>query len=209
MSAVMPPDRLPRLPNWAPVIGADAVFSAEECAAVAALVDRTRDGGVVEGPGEGPEKGREEGRGGGQGQEAYRKSRVAWLRPSPETSWVFAKAQGFVEQANAHAYRMELAGYTEPLQVAEYGPGEYYDWHLDLGPDRLSIRKLSFIVQLTDPAAYEGGGVELMAAREPYALPKGLGTMAVFPTYLLHRVTPVTRGLRKSLVGWIGGPHFR
>lgn len=197
----MPPPDLPRLANWMPVVGADGVFSPEECAAVEALVDRTRDGLIVEGQGGGARD--------GQGNAGYRDSRVAWLRPSPETNWVFAKAQGFVEQANAHAYRMELAGYTEPLQVAEYGPGQFYDWHLDLGRDRLSIRKLSFIVQLTDPAAYEGGGVELLCAREPYPLPNGLGSMAVFPTYLLHRVTPVTRGLRKSLVGWIGGPHLR
>ena len=188
-----PPPALPRLENWSPLIGADGVFSPEECTAVETLAGETKAGGIAQ-----PDEGA-----------AYRKSNVSWLRPGPDIDWIFERAREFVIKVNAHAYRMELAGFTEPLQVAEYGEGQYYDWHLDVGADRLSIRKLSFIVQLTDPADYEGGLVELLYSREAKAIPKQRGAMAVFPSYLLHRVNPVTQGMRKSLVGWIGGPHYR
>ena len=194
----MPPPDLPRLENWSPLVGANAVFSPEDCSAIEALAGETRGAGIAQAD-----------EADSDDEHAYRKSRVSWLRPGPETNWVFEKAQEFVIKANAHAYRMDLAGFTEPLQVAEYGEGQYYDWHLDVGADRFSIRKLSFIVQLTDPASYEGGAVELRFARESQAIPTTRGAMAVFPSYLLHRVNPVTRGLRKSLVGWIGGPHYR
>ncbi len=194
----MPPPNLPRLEHWSPLIGADGVFSPSDCAAVEALTGATKEAGIVQPEDAGPDE-----------RGPYRKSHVAWIRPGPGTSWVFDKAQEFVIKANAHAYRMDLAGFTEPLQVAEYGEAQFYDWHLDVGAERFSIRKLSFIVQLTDPAAYEGGTVELLYSREAFAIPKTQGAMAVFPSYLLHRVNPVTRGLRKSLVGWIGGPHYR
>ncbi len=189
----MPPPPLPRLENWSPVVGADAVFSADDCQAVLDLAGEAKAGAIAEEDSPLP----------------YRKSRVSWLRPAPETNWVFAKAQDFVERVNGHAYRMDLAGFTEPLQIAEYSQGQFYDWHIDLGNLGFSIRKLSFIVQLTDPADYEGGAVELLHAREAQPLPRGRGAMAVFPSYLLHRVNAVTQGRRYSLVGWIGGPHYR
>ncbi len=114
-----------------------------------------------------------------------------------------------IRQVNEQNYQMDLAGFTEPLQVAEYAPGQYYDWHLDLGGGRISIRKLSFIVQLADPADYEGGAVEVMFSREASAMTRARGAVIVFPAYILHRVQEVTAGSRRSLVGWIGGPHFR
>lgn len=142
-------------------------------------------------------------------QDGYRDSRVCWLRPSEETNWIFAKSLELISQVNQANYSMELSGFTEPLQLAEYGPGQHYDWHLDLGNERFSVRKLSFIVQLTEPADYEGGAVELLFNRAPQAAPKSRGAMIVFPSYVLHRVNPVTWGARKSLVGWIGGPPLR
>jgi PKHD-type hydroxylase len=182
-----------RLENWSPMVAGEGVFSAEECAKIIALGGPLKEGQVFD----------------SGGHSRYRNSRVTWIRPAPETEWVFQRSFDFVRQVNAQTYEMDLAGFTEPLQVAEYAEGQYYDWHLDLGGGRISIRKLSFIVQLTDPAAYEGGEVEVLYAREPEAMIKAQGAVITFPTYILHRVKAVTSGARHSLVGWIGGPHFR
>ncbi len=111
----------------------------------------------------------------------YRKGRVSWLRPGPETEWIFTKTLEYIQRINANTYKMDLAGFTEPLQLAEYGAGEHYDWHLDLGSEGYSVRKLSFIVQLSEEGAYEDGAVEVLAARTPQAMPKARGAMIVFP----------------------------
>jgi PKHD-type hydroxylase len=64
-------------------------------------------------------------------------------------------------------------------------------------------------VQLTDGTDYQGGDFEIMRGRDIEQLPKGKGTVLIFPSYLLHRVTPVTSGVRKSLVLWLGGASFK
>jgi len=189
----MPPPDLPRHSHWSPLIAANSVFSAAECDAVLALRREMKEGGIAD----------------SGGHKAYRSSRVCWLRPGPDTEWVFARAWDCVQRVNAQCYKMDLAGFTEPLQISEYAAGQYYDWHLDLGNDGFSIRKLSFVVQLSDPTDYEGGGLETLHSREPSAAPRARGTMVIFPSYILHRVAAVTRGARRSLVGWIGGPHYR
>ena len=63
-------------------------------------------------------------------------------------------------------------------------------------------------MQLSDPASYEGGNLEIMNSRDPQAMPRDRGVIIMFPSFTLHRVTKVTRGVRRSLVGWIGGPPF-
>ena len=182
-----------RLENWSPAVAAEGVFSAEECAQIVALGGPPKEAEVLD----------------AGGHARYRDSRVTWIRPGPETEWVFARAFGVIRQVTEQTYQMDLAGFTEPLQVAEYAPGQYYDWHLDLGGGRISIRKLSFIVQLSDPADYEGGAVEVLFSREASAMTRARGAVIVFPAYILHRVQEVTAGSRRSLVGWIGGPHLR
>ncbi len=182
-----------RLENWSPAVAAEGVFNAEECARIVGLGGPPKEAEVLD----------------AGGHARYRDSRVTWIRPGPETEWVFARAFDVIRQVNEQTYQMDLAGFTEPLQVAEYAPGQYYDWHLDLGGGRISIRKLSFIVQLSDPADYEGGAVEVLFSREASAMTRARGAVIVFPAYILHRVQEVTAGSRRSLVGWIGGPHFR
>lgn len=80
-------------------------------------------------------------------------------------------------------------------------------WHLDLGGDNLSTRKLSFSVQLSHPDEYDGGELELNLAHSTVVAPRTQGTLVVFPSFLVHRVAPVTRGVRRSLVSWASGTH--
>jgi PKHD-type hydroxylase len=62
---------------------------------------------------------------------------------------------------------------------------------------------------LTDPSNYEGGNLEFMLSKKIDTAKKDRGTVVAFPAYRLHRVTPVTKGIRKSIVVWVTGPQFR
>ncbi len=140
---------------------------------------------------------------------SVRSSHIQWLKPDAENAWLFEKLAQQIQSVNAQHFHMDLAGFTEPLQIARYSEGDFYDWHIDFGNGRNSIRKLSFIVQLFDGSAYEGGEVEVLSGHKEIVLPRSRGTMSIFPSYLLHRVRPVLSGTRLSLVGWIGGDHIR
>lgn len=135
-----------------------------------------------------------------------RDSKVCFISPDNDTAWIFSKLQSVVMSANRQ-YRFHLSGFHEPLQVAEYQSGGHYDWHLDIGADVTSGRKLSVSVQLSDGDSYEGGDLEFLNVNVP-ELPRAIGSIIIFPSYLPHRVRPVTRGVRRSLVAWIHGNPF-
>jgi PKHD-type hydroxylase len=79
---------------------------------------------------------------------------------------------------------------------------------MDIGTGAMSQRKLSLTLQLSPPEAYEGGGLEFFGAGE-LSVSRLQGTLIAFPSFLHHRVTPITRGKRESLVMWWHGPAFR
>jgi PKHD-type hydroxylase len=79
---------------------------------------------------------------------------------------------------------------------------------MDIGAENECTRKLSLVVQLSSPDEYEGGGLEIMASSEPVQVTKEKGLICAFPSFILHRVTPVTKGTRRTLVIWIAGPDF-
>ena len=88
----------------------------------------------------------------------------------------------------------------------------YYNWHRDEKFDKLGPhRKISFVMQLTDPNEYKGGDFEFdsdVISPEPSLL-KPKGTIIVFPSYIKHRAAPVTKGRRESLAAWVEGPGFK
>jgi PKHD-type hydroxylase len=138
-----------------------------------------------------------------------RSSVVHWMHPNADTLWLFERLVAIVGACNQQRYGFELTGLNEGLQVAEYGPGGFFSWHKDHGPDMHSIRKLSVTVQLSDPDDYEGGEMEFMASPHAQTAPKGIGTAIVFPSFVMHRVLPITQGKRRSVVGWFSGPPYR
>ena len=87
--------------------------------------------------------------------------------------------------------------------------GGHYDWHMDAGHGMQRHRKGSLTVQLTDPDDYEGGKLQLWRGQNPLDAPRGKGTVVIFPSYMMHRVSEVTKGTRESLVLWVGGDHYR
>jgi PKHD-type hydroxylase len=142
---------------------------------------------------------------------SIRRSQVSWLNKTPETAWVFAKLAHVASSLNAEYYRFDLTGFGEELQLANYTQSEHgmYGWHQDYGGKLGPSRKLSMVLQLSDPAQYEGGNLQVMTNGEPKNVRKQRGLISVFPAYTLHQVTPVTQGTRQSLVAWISGPPFR
>ncbi len=97
----------------------------------------------------------------------------------------------------------------EPLQLAEYESDEFFDWHLDFGAAEVSHRKLSVTVQLSDEDSYEGGDLQFRINNRIETAPRRKGTVIVFPSFILHRVTKVSSGKRNSIVAWLSGSPYR
>jgi PKHD-type hydroxylase len=139
----------------------------------------------------------------------YRDSKIEWIFPDDSTIWLFEKIAPQINAVNESKYGFELYGLTEPLQLTEYiAPSGHYDYHIDKMFSS-QIRKLSFIILLSDPKNYEGGELVAKLGKDELILPKTQGTIIYFPSYILHKVNPVTKGVRNSLVGWLGGPNFK
>jgi len=144
-------------------------------------------------------------------EDAIRKSKVAWIESSNETTWLYDRVAFIVRQLNSQFFHFDLTGFAEPFQYTIYtSSGDHYDWHIDKGVMNGSVpRKLSLVIQLTDPSEYEGGDLILKSAHEDTIVKKQKGLVVSFPSWVLHRVTPVTAGTRRTLVMWTGGPAFR
>lgn len=140
-----------------------------------------------------------------------RRSQVSWLNKNQDTSWVFEKLSHIASSLNAQYYRFDLTGFGEAIQLTNYDQSEHgmYGWHVDYGGKIAPSRKLSLVLQLTDPSQYEGGNLQTMTGGQPQTVRKQRGLVAAFPSYVLHQVTPVTSGSRQSLVAWITGPSFK
>ena len=112
---------------------------------------------------------------------------------------------------NAQFFRLDLTGFGEPVQLTNYDQSDHgmYGWHQDYGGRVAPSRKLSIVLQLTDPSRYEGGNLQILTSGEPQNIRKQRGLITAFPSYTLHQVTPVTQGSRQSLVAWITGPAFK
>lgn len=138
-----------------------------------------------------------------------RRSQVSWINKTQDTAWVFEKLGHIASALNAKYYRFDLTGFGEPLQLTNYDQSEQgmYGWHQDYNAQ--ASRKLSLVLQLTDPSQYEGGNLQVITGGQPQTVRKQRGLVAAFPSYVLHQVTPVTSGNRQSLVAWVSGPAFK
>lgn len=142
--------------------------------------------------------------------ETVRITDLAWIEHKPETQAFYDRLSQIVLRLNTDFYRFALTG-LENLQYTVYDgrQGGHYDWHIDFGHKNFKPRKISLSVQLSDPADYDGGELQFQIESQPVSAPRGRGAVIAFPSFFLHRVTPVTRGVRKSLVLWATGPDFR
>lgn len=138
------------------------------------------------------------------GNDTYRVSHIAWIEPQPHNHWLFHKLGILFARASEH-FGFELLGFMDALQYTVYAEDQHFNWHADIGPGTTSGRKLSMTIQLSPNEDYLGGELEFLNA--PSAKEQGAATF--FPSYMAHRVAPVTLGVRRSLVAWAYGPAFR
>lgn len=160
-----------------------------------------------------------------------RNSQNAWV---PTNHWLGGFLWHYITRANRENFLYDLRCIDgESMQYTHYGPGQFYSWHNDAGlagqykpatvgnrmeglaQDFLNentelVRKLSFVLQLSDPDDYEGGNLQLIdESGSNYYAPRKRGTVILFDSRTQHRVVPVKSGLRKSIVGWTVGPRWK
>lgn len=139
-----------------------------------------------------------------------RDSKICWIPSTEEYGWIYRACVDAIKQTNNQFFKYDL-DYIEELQLTMYGSNnQFYGKHLDtLAKFNKHNRKLSFSILLTDPSEYEGGDLNFYQSETPNTPEPSLGRMYVFPSHLLHEVTPVTLGKRITLVGWCCGSPLR
>ncbi|SFD73329.1 2OG-Fe(II) oxygenase [Roseivivax sediminis] len=141
-----------------------------------------------------------------------RRAELVWLDSVEGADWVMDRIVDVVRAANRAVFGFDLTEFAESAQVARYGAERegHFDWHADIGDGpHARRRKLTMVVQLSPLSDYAGGTLEIMPSAGVIKAPRDQGTATLFPSFLLHRVTPVTEGARQSLTIWAHGPAFR
>lgn len=173
-------------------------FSVADCARLAEAVAETptRDAGLVR-----------------QARDHnLRRADLVWLDEVPGCDWVMDRMIDLVRDANRAVFDFDITDFSESAQVARYGADRqgHFDWHSDVGDGRLAERrKLTIVVQLSEADSYTGGDLELMPGAGIRTADRAQGAATLFPAFVLHRVTPVTSGARRSLTVWCHGAPFR
>jgi len=169
------------------------VFSPAECEQLIALQGLTKKSGLAGKP---------------EPLDSVRKSTSTYLPLDDSTRWIHERIYPLVQFLNENYYHFKIE-LLSPAQVIAYPVGGFYDWHVDLGYDDLSARKLSVVAFLTPRSDYQGGQLKLVSGlRMEEDINQEQGTVVFFPSYMLHKVEPVTAGLRHTLVMWAYGPSF-
>lgn len=139
-----------------------------------------------------------------------RRSQVVFLGLDEKYRWLYERIGRAAAECNRQFFDVDIRGVEPNIQLARYDSTDqgFYDWHTDFAGYR-PLRKLSMSIQLSRSEDYEGGDLELLLTGKPAAMSRTKGSLIVFPSFTLHRVAPVTRGTRWSLVAWILGPRWR
>ena len=176
-------------------VGGTPIFSPDQIAELKSIVDNDSAPALLEGGGENIER------------PETRRTRVHWLNLQ-EYPWVYELIWTQANQANA-LFQFDVLPMQDTIQLAVYDSSEqgHFEWHTDIVASDLT-RKISITVPLNNGDEFEGGELEFHVGAIQRA-PQIAGAPVMFPSWLLHRVTPVTSGKRYSLVAWIRGPGWR
>jgi PKHD-type hydroxylase len=144
---------------------------------------------------------------------------IAYIKPAQHSGWLYNILFPMALEANEKCFHFDIDIVTDPIHYVIYpapttpqnDDGGHLDWHMDVGAFGVNRRKLAMTVQLSDSSDYEGGEFEIwMGGKNGFiTVPREKGDVVVFPSFLMHRVKPITRGERKCLVFWTGGRQFR
>jgi len=134
----------------------------------------------------------------------FRSSKNVWI-PFDHT-WIYERIAAGSKECNP--WGIELNGFKEMIQLTMYGQDDYYNYHVDFGIGHMSLRKISCVIQLSDPANYHGGELDFLLEKKNDFI-KEQGTAIFFPSFVAHRVCRLISGIRYSAVVWISGETFR
>ena len=138
-----------------------------------------------------------------------RTTTISWI-PFKEMPDMYSQIEATMQATNLNHFGFENMKITEPAQFTEYPKGGFYDWHMDLdinGSHEPPVRKISMTILLSDPSTFKGGQLEFMEKNKVPDLKQGQAIF--FASFIRHRVAPVTKGMRRSLVMWFGGTPFK
>ena len=187
-------------PKWKSLIveTTSPIFTPEQCQLI-----------INTGRSEPVQDGQVGGGGGGVVDTKTRTSHISWI-PFNKLPEMYKTLEEVIHKTNNNHFGFEGMQITEQAQYTEYPAGGFYDWHIDsdiVGLNEPPVRKISMTCLLSPESEFEGGGLELMSDGK-IARPKQ-GQAIFFASYIRHRVIPITKGVRKSLVMWFGGPSFK
>ena len=135
---------------------------------------------------------------------------ISWI-PFKQMPEMYQQIEATMLRTNTNHFGFEGMQLTEPAQFTEYPKGGFYDWHMDTDTyfgHEPTVRKISMTCLLSDPSEFKGGELEFMdKGKRPNNLKQGQAIF--FASFLRHRVAPVTKGVRRSLVMWFGGPPLK
>ena len=147
--------------------------------------------------------------------ERYRKSIISWI-PFAKALPIYQVIKNWMEVTNTNYFDFDTVQLSEQAQYAEYSKGGFYNWHMDSNTEMAAmptVRKISMTLLLNDEKDFEGGDIEIFCGetldseKNKFKLKQGYAIF--FASFLLHRVMPVIKGNRKSLVMWFGGSPLR
>jgi PKHD-type hydroxylase len=146
--------------------------------------------------------------------QSIRSADIYVLENNQEHKWIYERIANIVSVVNKIHFDYDISGIAHGIQLIHYRadaevPG-HYDWHVDAGNGDVAVRKISFTAQLSDPKSYEGCELMINNHATEIVSKKDRGSVHLFPSYMPHVVTPITRGERYALVIWIhGSRRFR
>ena len=138
-----------------------------------------------------------------------RTSHISWI-PFKKMAEMYKKIELVMKQTNGNHFGFDGMTITEMAQYTEYPEGGFYEWHVDNDVNMQHeppVRKISMTCLLSPENEFEGGDLELQSEGKVAKIKQGHAIF--FASFIRHRVTPVTRGNRKSLVMWFGGTPFK
>jgi PKHD-type hydroxylase len=149
----------------------------------------------------------------GEVNKDVRTTAISWMARDKDNDYIWQKITNTIWEANRRFFQFDLTGCYEAAQLGIYTANDngHYNWHADSSLNTGTVpRKLSMSLLLSDTSEFEGGHFQSMISdNKAKEFEQKKGRAWFFPSWTLHRVTPVTKGVRRSLVLWVGGPAFK
>ena len=194
---------IPKMPRWQSYIATttNPMFTPEQCKMIIDMGHRCK-----------PEEAKVGGGKSGKYDTKKRVTTISWI-PFKKLPQMYGIIENQLSIINLNHFGFEGMQLTEPAQFTVYPKKGFYDWHMDLSAfsqdGQNPIRKISMTLLLSDPSEFTGGDLLFGDLGEHKSLPLKQGQAIFFASFLRHKVAPVKKGIRKSLVMWFGGPPFK